>query len=211
MVPFGRDPGNLMLRLVMRGRGQVLASQLPVPTGNDEPCVPFGRDPGNLMLRLVMRGRGQVLASQLPVPTGNDEPCDKIYKNVNDQEVYSEVTKDSSNNLFLVLTKDDDISSESDNVLGEGNDALSKGDNASSENDDTSNISYSSYHFKSSESDDISEITSFTSLKAIFKNIKSEYTLYYLSDKDIIRCHKIFKKEVNENDNNLVLKVFESI
>ncbi|RHZ76825.1 hypothetical protein Glove_189g25 [Diversispora epigaea] len=38
MVPFGRDPGNIMLRLVMRGRGRVLASQLPVPTGNDEPC-----------------------------------------------------------------------------------------------------------------------------------------------------------------------------
>lgn len=66
------------------------------------------------------------------------------------------------------------------------------------------------------------------SLKTIFKNIKSEFTPYHLSDKDIIRCHEISKianknfqgykpllrkwqKEVEENEEDLVLEVFESI
>ncbi|RHZ86630.1 hypothetical protein Glove_48g120 [Diversispora epigaea] len=43
MVPFGCDPGNLILRLVIRGRGQILASQLPISTNNDEPCTATGQ------------------------------------------------------------------------------------------------------------------------------------------------------------------------
>ncbi|CAG8800649.1 10845_t:CDS:10, partial [Cetraspora pellucida] len=204
-------------------------------------------------------------------------------ENVNDQEVYTGVTKDSPNNPFIVPAKDNDAS-------GEGNDAPSE--------DDAPNASSSSYHPESSESDDsveseqkekpefqyewfvgpgikesklnenenkwtvgiidvsnllleyrnisikkaseqkienavemlslnhiflldenlstgISEMIGPASLKAIFENIRSEYTSYHLSDKDIIRCCKSllrkWQKEVDENDNDLVLEVFESI
>ncbi|CAG8674653.1 2211_t:CDS:2, partial [Acaulospora morrowiae] len=208
---------------------------------------------------------------------------DEAHKDVNDQEVYPGVTKDSPNNPFLVPAKNDDAS-------GEGNDAPSE--------DDTPDASYSSYHPESSESDNsveseqkektefqyewfvgpgikesklnengnkwtvgiidvsnllleyrnisikkaseqkienavemlslnhiflldenlstgVSEMIDTASLKAIFENIRSEYTPYHLSDKDIIRCCKSllrkWQKEVDENDNDLVLEVFESI
>ncbi|CAG8649157.1 1746_t:CDS:10 [Gigaspora rosea] len=74
----------------------------------------------------------------------------------------------------------------------------------------------------------IPEMIGPASLKAIFENIRSEYTPYHLSDKDVIRCHEISKianknfqgcksllrkwqKEVEENDDDLVLEVFESV
>ncbi|CAG8620762.1 5372_t:CDS:2, partial [Diversispora eburnea] len=160
---------------------------------------------------------------------------DEMHKDVNDQEVYLEITKNSSNNLFLVLAKDNNISGEGNNVLSE---------------DNAPDVSYSSYHPESSKTDDsieseqkektkfqyewfvepdikesklnengnnnlstrILEIISSTLLKVIFKNIRSEYTPYHLSNKDIIQCHEISKemaKKVDKNDNDLVLKVFE--
>ncbi|CAG8681937.1 2626_t:CDS:2, partial [Cetraspora pellucida] len=208
----------------------------------------------------------------------DESDIDEAYKDVNDQEVYTGVTKDSPNNPFLVSAKDDDAS-------GEGNDAPSEND-----------ASCSSYHPESSESDDsveseqkektefqyelfvgpgikesnlnengnkwtvgiidvsnllleycnisikkaseqkienavemlslnhiflldenlsigISEMIGPASLKAIFENIRSEYTPYHLLDKDIIRCCKSllrkWQKEVDENDYDLVLEVFE--
>ncbi|CAG8842508.1 19130_t:CDS:2, partial [Racocetra persica] len=74
----------------------------------------------------------------------------------------------------------------------------------------------------------IPEMIGLASLKAIFENIRSEYTPYHLSDKDVIRYHEISKianknfqgcklllrkwqKEVEENDDDLVLEVFESV
>ncbi|RHZ83711.1 hypothetical protein Glove_88g35 [Diversispora epigaea] len=74
----------------------------------------------------------------------------------------------------------------------------------------------------------ISELIGPESLKKIFENIRSEYTSYKLLDKDILRCHEISKvanenfkgcksllrkwqREVGENDDDLILEVFESI
>ncbi|CAG8775596.1 19886_t:CDS:2, partial [Gigaspora rosea] len=65
-------------------------------------------------------------------------------------------------------------------------------------------------------------------LKAMFENIKSEYTPYHLPDEDVIRCHEISKvanknfqdckslirkwqREVEENNDDFILEVFESM
>ncbi|KAF0531172.1 hypothetical protein F8M41_011872 [Gigaspora margarita] len=65
-------------------------------------------------------------------------------------------------------------------------------------------------------------------LKVIFENIRPKYIPYHLSDKDVIRCHKIAKianknfqgckllfrkwqKEAQEYNDDLILEVFESI
>ncbi|CAG8784826.1 21363_t:CDS:2, partial [Gigaspora rosea] len=56
----------------------------------------------------------------------------------------------------------------------------------------------------------IAEMIGSELLKAIFENIKSEYTPYYLPDKDVIRCQRKWQKEVEENNDNFILEVFES-